>query len=1028
MTHTLIRVSSLLMAALCFLFADPASAALTGKIAGTLTDSESGGPLVGAAVVVQGTNIGTTTDADGRYFLLNIPPGTHAVEGQFIGYRSVVTEGVRVNVDRTVTVDFSLDPAAVAVEGVTVVAQREVIQLDVSGSQTILEVAELTAVPSKSVQEALALEPGVGVTGGIRGGGLSQTAVIVDGHLATDKRLNVPVMIFNMAALEEVQILTGGFNAEYGNARSGIINVTTRAAVGQPIWASATGIFYPAHKKFVETAASDGITYTAFGDDSWEWKHYGTNAALTTPIVRTNVDPENALDQTKWKEEEVFAGWNAIGAAMANPVSGEYLLEKWQWQHRAAAGPFKVGDYGDVADYVIDAAVGVPLGDMLGLMVAGRQEFTGYATPQWETDGFEDTNVEVRLNVRPSEPLRIDLSLSYGITTGLGQPALRGEGMSIARDFGSSINFLSAYTKYAVNSRNNAEIKRMTVGMNATYTVDQSSFAEFGVDYRNFEYNLSPGANVANSETHIVSKGPGLENDTLSAAPYVYTGARYTDGTFLNYMIGSDTRGRDSSDWNAFRIYGAYTNQIDVRNQLKIGVEATMTTNNQLGGEISVSNFTMQQWSVEPTEFAIYAQDRIEYEGMIANVGVRLDYFNSGGTIYEPGDPETSPWNLYSDIWDHQMWGNLATDFDIRKSVMALYGPGGTNVADSLQTEDATAKIALSPRLGISHPISKTTKVFFNYGHFYTVPEMRTLYGMYPNQPGSMEFMGSPDLEMPRTISYELGFDQEIGGEYLLHIAGYYKDATNQIAEMRRKHLAPSQPYDIHFPVNKQYADIRGFEAKFSKRVGQFVTGWINGGLQISKTTNLGFSEIAEDPNETPIPEATMQVAHRPQPYGKLSIDLHTPISHSAFGMPAIATGGWSLNWLTSYSRGGDGIYDPITTAGTPLSQAYVKSPNITYPDWWMTDVRISKGFSFGNIGVSAYMDILNLFDKQVFRGGGADYMASLHFPIDDPLIENQKGSDQPGDTPDYAVIPDQDRWTLYAYPRTFAFGIKVDF
>ncbi len=85
-------------------------------------------------------------------------------------------------------------------EGVTVIAQREVIQLDVSGSQVILEIGELTAVPTRSVQEALALEVGVGVTGDIRGGTLDQTQVIVDGHLAVDKRFNTPVMVFNSSA------------------------------------------------------------------------------------------------------------------------------------------------------------------------------------------------------------------------------------------------------------------------------------------------------------------------------------------------------------------------------------------------------------------------------------------------------------------------------------------------------------------------------------------------------------------------------------------------------------------------------------------------------------------------------------------------------------------------------------------------------------------------------------------------------------------------------------------------------------
>jgi outer membrane receptor protein involved in Fe transport len=235
MMSKLLHASGALVAALVLVLTDPASAALTGKLAGRVTDASTGEPIPGAAVVLVGARIGATTDADGYYFVLNVSPGEYAVQASLVGYRSETRREVRVNVDRTTPVGFELSPTAIEVEGVTVTAPREVVQLDVSGSKAILQGSELRAVPVRNLEEALALQPAVQPRGQIRGGSLDQTQVIVDGHLLTDVRYNFPVLNINSTIIEEIQVLSGGFSAEFGNARSGIVNVVSRGAAGQPI-------------------------------------------------------------------------------------------------------------------------------------------------------------------------------------------------------------------------------------------------------------------------------------------------------------------------------------------------------------------------------------------------------------------------------------------------------------------------------------------------------------------------------------------------------------------------------------------------------------------------------------------------------------------------------------------------------------------------------------------------------------------------------------------------------------------------
>ena len=90
-----------------------AFAATTGKIAGRVTDAESGGPIPGAAVMVEGFRLGATTDSDGRYFVFGVPPGTHSIRATLVGYTPVTQAAVRVNIDRTTPVDFALSPTAI---------------------------------------------------------------------------------------------------------------------------------------------------------------------------------------------------------------------------------------------------------------------------------------------------------------------------------------------------------------------------------------------------------------------------------------------------------------------------------------------------------------------------------------------------------------------------------------------------------------------------------------------------------------------------------------------------------------------------------------------------------------------------------------------------------------------------------------------------------------------------------------------------------------------------------------------------
>ena len=125
----------------------PPWAATTGKIAGRVLEGASGAPIPGAGVRVDGLRLGGVTDANGHYFIIGVSPGSHDVTASLVGYAASTTIDVRVNIDRTTPLDFALSEAAIEVEGVVVVAQREVIQLDVAGSRSTLSAEDVLELP-----------------------------------------------------------------------------------------------------------------------------------------------------------------------------------------------------------------------------------------------------------------------------------------------------------------------------------------------------------------------------------------------------------------------------------------------------------------------------------------------------------------------------------------------------------------------------------------------------------------------------------------------------------------------------------------------------------------------------------------------------------------------------------------------------------------------------------------------------------------------------------------------------------------
>ncbi|OQY70289.1 MAG: hypothetical protein B6D45_11430, partial [Ignavibacteriales bacterium UTCHB3] len=217
---------------LFFLFFVPfLQAGITGKLAGRVTDVTTNEPLIGATVVIEGTKLGATTDLEGRFTILNIPPGSYSVKISYVGYENLLVEAVKIVVDQTTLMDFKLKSVALTTEEVVVTATTPLIQKDLTSSISVVGREEIELLPVANFTDLLALQAGVVGSGGnlhVRGGRSNEVAYMIDGMYVTDPLLGGLATNINNDAIQEMSLLSGTFNAEYGNALSGVVNIVTR--------------------------------------------------------------------------------------------------------------------------------------------------------------------------------------------------------------------------------------------------------------------------------------------------------------------------------------------------------------------------------------------------------------------------------------------------------------------------------------------------------------------------------------------------------------------------------------------------------------------------------------------------------------------------------------------------------------------------------------------------------------------------------------------------------------------------------
>ncbi|MEX2364793.1 MAG: TonB-dependent receptor, partial [Balneolaceae bacterium] len=686
-----------------FLFISQSLFAQSGKIVGFITDT-SGEPLPGVNIIIQGTDKGTASGVDGYYQILNVEPGTHNLRATYIGFAQVLIEGVEVNIGLTTEIDIEMREEAVEGEEINIIAMEPIVRKDVSSSQATISNEDIEALPVTSVANVIGLQAGVeGLS--IRGSGTNEVSFNLNGFSLRSERSNIPFTGISVTSIENVQVQTGGFNAEYGDVRSGLINVTSRE--GQRDRYTLDGIvrYTPAQAKNIGQDVNDPNSYwlRPYLDDDVAWT--GTSNG------EWNENGEwtgGAWDSYTQDEYPSFEGWNAISQrtladndpndleTYQNDLTPEAAQQAFIWQHRK-----------DMAiqepDYEIDLTLGGPvpfvsskLGD-LRFSTSFRETQTMYFIPLSE-DRYKQTTFQTKVTSNVAPGMKFSVEGLYSKQTGTGERQDGAPGFFASPSgIAGSMNRVSFIDTRIFASDYWAPTEQVVanIGAQFTHTLNNSTFYEVKVNNFFENYSTNPGAYRDTSE--VVNIG-GVSFDEAPFGFYDASSEGIASG--MRMGVGMSTS-RDSSKLSTLTAKATITSQLDRYNEVKAGIEF-IRTNSQINygsfDKALQQGRTRSVWGTTPIRLSAFLQDKLEFGGMIANVGLRLTY----------SDPNI-------DWYDYEEYSNI-------------FSSGAYSSLDTVSTSRVDPQIIVQPRLGVSFPITDNSKLFFNYGHFLQLPNPENLY------------------------------------------------------------------------------------------------------------------------------------------------------------------------------------------------------------------------------------------------------------------------------------------------------------
>ncbi len=962
------------------LFAVPAMAQ-TGKVTGVVNDASTGQPLEGAQIILQGTGLQTLTASNGRYFLINVPPGTYTVVARRIGYTTWEARGVVVLIDRTAEQDFALVPATTPeeLEGVTVtVEEQPLVEPGVTGAHTNIGAAEIAALPVTNIQGVLALQQGflevpqnTDITSftdtrrntqsavRVRGGRGGETVTQIDGVPINNFVFGGPAFDITTAAVQQLDFQRGGFEPQYGNALSGVINIATR----------------------------EGGSDLA-GEFNWQTSEFG-----------------GALGNTS----DDLLGFNLFQGYVSGPIPATGNRLRFMFAGRTQSGSDGV--------YNFDDEIANPTDPFLGNNPPRANDLF----PGWRSFGYNhqrDLIGKLTYYLRPTMKLnlwatkyerqRLPFDFDYLLT---GFDPLTGASITSLADTlavgGSNLGTAGGQRRFNDVVQGSINVDREVFTARWDHTLGkwayQAALSQFNQARQtcNFFAGVCLGPRFFDINFNGRFVAPGISIGSAAGTD------EFFGGEDLRTTMGRFDVQTQASDHHQLQL-GAFYQQHDLKYR--------EYRNQGVNDVLSVPQF----YTAKPWEAAVYLQDRIEYDFLTVKLGARLDFGKAGGLFFaNPQDPTNS--TTAREVCDSDPLaverGLVNRDYTFQDPNTGQVFEGFAACAQSPdllaaaasdgQADDfveSSSRTQFSPRIGVSFPLSERSQVFFNFGRFSQNPLYNNIFqntnigtdslsgacsGEDRVKPGTSEcapnvfsdqytlsFLGNPNLLIEKTTSYEVGYITELLGNYAFGITLFSKDqfgltgvrqggvdeAGDRIFDVGTTYGTASLDYSVL--LNQDFQTVRGFELSLRRRLASYWGFSVNYSFQ-QASTNAAPPERAFQAQEEEGDPLTRQEIRSEidQPHvfnASLFFQVGNEPPSDAWWGQVFRNGAVSIS---ASARSGFPYTPTLSFSGFGDDQLEVNSGRA--PGVFRMDAQISKDFTLSRLRYGAFLRIANLLDTQ---------------------------------------------------------------